>query len=106
MRLNPCKDPFTPKKSERESEKYQRTSKKDQRKKFKHEVKFSLSRSFLLGVNRPLEVTYFVEFLLLCNMYHLFCLSDTVDVLHDCDLILLLPTAREGNVSISVCQSF
>ena len=51
MRLNPCKGPFIPKKSERESEKYERTSKKDQRKNFKHQIKFSLSRSLSLGVN-------------------------------------------------------
>ena len=47
------KGPFTPSESDRESEEDQRIIGRDQRKNFKHQRKFSLSRSRLFGVNRP-----------------------------------------------------
>ena len=41
-----------------ESEKDQRQSEEIKKKKFKHQRKFSLSRSLSLGVNRPLHSTH------------------------------------------------
>ena len=50
-----CKDIFTPSESKRESEKDQGTIGRDQRKNFKHQRKFLISRSLLLSVNRILH---------------------------------------------------
>ena len=44
----------SPNKNERESKTYQRTIRRDQRKNFKHERKFSLPRSLSIDVNGPL----------------------------------------------------
>ena len=50
--MNP-KDLLTPRESERESEKDQRTIGRYQRQNFEHQRKFSLLRSLFLGVSGP-----------------------------------------------------
>ena len=56
-----CKGQFTLSESERKSEKDQRTSVIDQRKKFNHQRKFLLWPSLLLSVNGPEKVKLLIE---------------------------------------------
>ena len=55
--------------NEHESEKDQRTIGGAQRKKLKHQGKISLSRSILLGVNRPLYIKKATETIVQVTIY-------------------------------------